>query len=170
MAENESTATGNDLASGQYKGRDVIQKTIQRLTQGLERECVIMSPVLDPHFFNNSVFVEALTTFVTHHPRNIAKILVENSSQVISENGRLITLCRRLSENLSLRSVPEEYQGQSDMFFVGDNQNLLVQPNVSYPDIKLNVTDRTVAAPFIRRFDYAWQRSEAMPGLHTLGL
>lgn len=170
MVEKNISATANDLANGQYKGRDEIQATVQKLTRSIERECIVMGPTLDPYFFSNAEFVEAFTTFVTHHHRNIARILIENNEQVMRENGRLISLCRKLSENLSIRGVPQEYQGQSDLFFVADQQTLLLQPNISKPDITINVADKTVAAPFIRRFDYAWQRSVPMPGLHTFGL
>lgn len=170
MVENSDSENTHGLENGQYKGRDVIQEMVQKLAKSIERECIIMGPVLDQHYFNNADFVEALATFATSHPRNIAKILIENSAQVIRDNGRLITLCRRLNENLRLRGLPEEYHGHSDLFFITDRQTLLLQPNTGKPEITVSINDKTTAAPFVRRFDYAWQRSVPMPGLHTFGL
>ena len=170
MTKKNNSAAKNDLKNGPCNGRDAIQQTVLKITRATERELVIMGPVLDPRIFNHSDFIEALTTFVTAHPRNIAKLLIENSSQVINENGRLITLCRRLSDNLRIRAMPEEYQGQSDLFLVADNEALLFQTSISSPDAVVTISDKTVAAPYKRRFDYAWQHSIPMPGLHTMGL
>lgn len=165
---NESTT--EELVSGQYRSRDVVRDAIQKLTRNLNRECIVMSPTLDQYFFNNIDFIEALTIFTTSHPRNIFKFLIDNSAQVIRDNGRLITLCRRLSENLHIRSLPEEYRGHAYLVIVADRQTLLLQPNISKPEITVTVANKTIAAPYLRRFDYAWQRSEPMPGLHTFGL
>ncbi len=170
MTKKNKAAVTNDLESGQCNGRDAIQQAVLKITRATERECIIMGPVLDPRIFNHSEFIEVLTAFVTQHPRNITKIIVENSNQVINENGRLITLCRRLSENLRIRAMPEEYQGQSDLFLVADNETLLFQKSISSPVAIVTKTDKTVAAPYKRRFDYAWQHSIPMPGLRTLGL
>ncbi len=170
MTKKNNSAATNDLENGQCNGRDAIQLAVLKIMRATDRECIIMGPVLDPRIFNHSEFIEALTTFVTRHPRNIAKILIENSSQVINENGRLVTLCRRLNENLRIRAMPEEYQGQSDLFLIADNETLLFQKSISSPYAVVTLTDKTVAAPYKRRFDYAWQHSIPVPGLRSLGL
>ncbi|MFV1992641.1 MAG: hypothetical protein ACC635_01960 [Acidiferrobacterales bacterium] len=170
MAKKNNKEAANDLENGQCNGREAIQQAVLNITSAAKREYIIMGPVLDPRIFNRPEFIEALTTFVTGHPRNITKILIENSNQVINENGRLITLCRRLSENLRIRTMPEEYQGQSDLFLVADNETLLFQKSISSPVAIVTKADKTVAAPYKRRFDYAWQHSIPVPGLHTLGL
>jgi len=170
MTKKNNSAATKDLENGQYNGQESIQQAVLKITRATVREYIIMGPVLDPRIFNHSEFIEALTTFVTHHPRNIAKILIENSNQVINENGRLITLCRRLNENLRIRAMPDEYQGQSDLFLVADNETLLFQKSISSPVVIVTKSDKTIAAPYKRRFDYAWQHSIPMPGLRTPGL
>lgn len=170
MTENSEPIKPDELISGQYKNREVLRNTITLFTKKIERECILMAPVLEPFLFNNADFIEALKHFVTSDRHNMAKIMIENHGQVIRENGRLITLCRKLSENLKLRSLPEEYQGHSDLFIVADKKSLLLQSNISTPEISVKLDDKTAVTPFVRRFDYAWQRSIPMPGLHTLGL
>jgi len=170
MTENNETTTDSILNSGKFNNRDEIQTTIKNLILNTNREFLILGPALDPFYFNNSDFISALTTFVTGHQRNTAKILIENNEQIIRDNGRLTALCRKLHENLRIRSLPEEYQGHTELMIISDQQTVLLQHNLDRPDITLSVADRTFATTYARRFEYAWQRSVPMPGLRTLGL
>ena len=134
------------------------------------RRIAIFAPVLDASLFNTSRVTQALASFAAAHRHNLARLLVENSAQVIHDNGRIIELCRRLSDFIKMRQVDEDHAGLREMFVIIDDHAYLHQRDIDNPDFLAAVNTRRHARPLIMRYERMWDRSHSIPSILTVGL
>lgn len=152
------------------RGRDEIRDQFAVLAEEAKREVALFSPQLDSYFFNNGRFARALASFAARHRHNRARILVEDTSQALRDNDRLVALLRRLSDFLDMREVGEEHRGVRDMFIVVDHGGYLHRQDMSKPECLTNAHDPQEAVQLLRRFNEMWNRSEPIASLRTAGL
>jgi hypothetical protein len=146
--------------------RDAIAATV-----GLgRREIVVFAPQLDAFFYNGSQLGRSLASFAASHQQNRARILVEDAGQVLRDNDRLVTICRRMSEFIQLREVAEQHRGLREMFVIVDGGSYLHQIDVTEPECVVDPFGRQKAALLRQRFNSMWERSEPLTGLYTPGL
>ncbi len=150
--------------------RDAIRDRIASLIESAKREIVVFAPQMDAHFFNNSQLSRPLASFAARHQYNRARILIEDTSQVLRDNDRIVGLCRRLPEFIQLRQVAEEHLGFREMFVIVDGVSSLHQPDVTKYECVVEPAGRKRAAEMLERFELMWDRSEPAFGLNTAGL
>jgi uncharacterized protein YeeX (DUF496 family) len=152
------------------RGRDEVRDQLAVLAEEARREVALFSPQLDSYFFNNGRFARALASFAARHRHNRARILVEDATQALHDNDRLVALLRRLSDFLDMRQVGEEHQGIRDMFIVIDHGSYLHRQDMSKPECLTNAHDPQEAVNLLRRFNEMWNRSEPVASLRSAGL
>ncbi|HSD97496.1 MAG TPA: hypothetical protein VLB06_10185, partial [Sulfuricaulis sp.] len=76
------------------RGRDDVADFLAGLAESATREIVIFAPQIDGALFNTPRFARALASFAARHRNNLARIVVEDTEQVLRDNDRLVGLCR----------------------------------------------------------------------------
>jgi hypothetical protein len=152
------------------KERDAIRDRIASLIVSARREIIVFAPQMDAHFFNNSQLTRPLASFAARHQNNRARFLIEDASQVLRDNDRVVALCRRLPEFIQLHQVGEEHLGFREMFIIVDGASYLHQPDVTEYACIVEPSGRRRAVEMLQRFEQMWDRSEPAVGLNTAGL
>ncbi len=164
----EPNAPATPLPEGAVQGIDGLCTATTALLQHARRQVRLRSPYLDPTVFNTSSFVDALASFVAQHPRNRARFLIEDTTQVLRDNNRLIGVARRLADTIELRVVEDDAKGERDFYLVVDRSAHLIQEDVTRNNGMLARTP-SLTAHLIERFDAAWERAESV-ALRPLGI
>ena len=152
------------------RGRDEVADFLAGLAESATREIVIFAPQIDGALFNTPRFARALASFAARHRNNLARIVVEDTEQVLRDNDRLVGLCRRLSDFIHMHQVAEEHLGIREMFLVIDHRGFLHQQDVAKPDCVADSHNTHDAVLLARRFNELWDHSEPIPSLHSTGL
>jgi len=158
------------VASTVLKERDAIRDAIATLIGGARRDIIIFAPQMDAHYFNGSTLARSLTSFAARHRYNLARILVEDATQVLRDNDRIANLCRRMAEFVQMHQVGEEHLGLRELFIVVDGNGYLRQLDLTEPECIIEPNGRQKAAELRQRFNHMWDRSEPATGLNTAGL
>lgn len=162
------TSTPSALADGAIHGQEALRTGAAALLRYARRDARLAAPYLDPAIFNTGSVADALSEFVTRHPRNRVRILVEDINQVLRDNGRLVSLVRRLADSIELREVEENERGARDLYFVADRAVCLFQEAADGMDGVVSHVPREIATR-LERFEAAWHRAQPV-ALRTLGL
>lgn len=171
MTSSEPSANQSHPAppEGAIHGPEALAAAISRLFRSARREARLFAPHLGPSVFSTAAVIDAITFFITRHPRNRVRVLVEDQSQLSRDNGRLIELARRLADGIELRQVEDNDRGARDLFLVVDRSAYMVQEDVGRNDAVVNAHAKHEAVKLIERFDAAWERGGSI-ALRTLGL
>jgi hypothetical protein len=139
------------------------------LLRSARREVRLFSPHLDSAVFNTDAVTGALAAFATQHGRNRARVLLEDATQVLRDNSRLISLARRLPDNVELRELEDADRGARDAYLVADRAAYFAQADVTRSEATVVTQKSRDLADLIERFEAAWERSRPV-ALRPLGL
>jgi hypothetical protein len=152
------------------QSREDIRDAVAALIGLARRDILLFTPQMESFFFNSSQIGQMMASFAARHHQNRARIVVEDSAQVLRDNDRLVGVCRRFSEFIQMRQVGEEHRGLREMFLVVDGISYLHQPDITEPKCVVEPAGRKYCVDVRRRFDLMWDRSEPLVGLYSAGL
>jgi hypothetical protein len=139
------------------------------LTQA-RRRVAIFAPVLDASLFNTSHVARTLASFAAAHRQNLVRLLVENTTQAVHDNGRVVGLCRRFSDFIKMRQVDGDDAGLREMFVIVDDHAYLHQRDIDSPDFLAAVNARRDVRPLMLQYERMWDRGHSIPSILTVGL
>lgn len=149
-------------------GYGELRGAILALVAAARRDIRLYAPRLNPHLFNTASVNDAFAAFAVQHARNRIRILIEDMTQVLRDNGRLLDRARRLGGSIELRELEESERGARDLYLLADRTAVLIQEAVEEIDGTV-LTEKPRIGSLIQRFDNAWERAQPV-GLRTLGL
>ncbi len=152
------------------RGRDEIRDHIAALVERAGREVAVFAPQYDAFYFNTARLADALARFAARHRQNRARVLVEDTEQLLRDNERVVELIRRFSDAIELRQLDEQDVGLRELWVCTDHNGYLQQLDVAKPECVVDFNNRQEAAALVRRFDEVWNRGVPLPGVRTLGL
>jgi hypothetical protein len=168
--DTDSPAATSPGTTERVSGRDAMGDRLAQLVECARRELAILAPQLDPHWFNQSRVGTALARFLTTHPQNRARLLVEDAEQAVRDNDRVVSIARRLSDFLEIRRLGEQDLGCREMFALADRVGVFHQGDTTRLEALFSANDVRAAATLKQRFNEAWERSEPVTELRTAGL
>lgn len=148
----------------------LIREHLALLAEAAQHELAVFAPQLDARLFNTARLSTALAHFVAGHRQRRVRFLVEDGAQALHDNGRVVDLCRRLSDFVDLRQVGEAHRGLREVFVVADRRAYLHQEDTAKPTCVIDPAGRRVALDLATRFESMWEQSEPVAGLRTAGL
>lgn len=171
MAESQpsSEETAPAPADGLVHGPEALAQTVAALLGGARREIRLFAPYVDPGVFHTATVTGAIARFAAQHSRNRVQILIEDVSQALRDNSRLLDLARRLAHAVELREVEDNDRGARDLFLLVDHSAFLMLEDVGRSDGVVTTRAPQDAAQLRARFDDVWERATPV-ALHTLGL
>ncbi len=150
--------------------REAARDAIVTLIEQAQRNIMVFGPVLDGLLFNTARTAEALGKFIARHHENRARILIEDSQQVVRDNARIIALAKRFSDAVQIRTVGEDNAGLRELFVVADERGYLHQLDLEQLEFMVAMDAGTEATMLARRFREMWDMSQPATGINTLGL
>jgi len=135
------------------------------------RELRIYSRNLDRAVLDDSETIEALKHFaITHRPRNVMRILVQDPSEAVSLGHRLIALHRQLSSIIAMRVPAADDLRYASAFVVNEDGGYLFREVGDQFNGHGDLADPVESARLRRYFDQVWERASEHPDLRRLGL
>lgn len=150
--------------------REQSRLAVARLIDQAMHRIDLRGAVLDGLIFNTNEVARALSGFVARHHTNRAYFLVEEGMQVLRDNPRLISLCRRFSDALWLRQVAEHDRGSRELVLIADQRSFFRQEDLDKLNAELHLNSPYAAQTLARHVQASWDRSDPVVGLHPLGL
>jgi hypothetical protein len=134
------------------------------------RSLLIMSQQLDHALFDAQALVDSISEFARSRPSADVRILVSDTSLVVSRGHRLVELARRLDSRISIRRINDDIVAGEQSFVTWDSQGYFVLPDFREYDALTDRYDPVQARRLQDAFEYLWARSSPDPELRMLSL
>lgn len=170
MEPSEGVSTEEHGKHLRVHGRVEAQELMADMLEQARRKISIFAPLLDSYLFSTTRVGSALASFAAAHRNNLARFLIEDVDQALRHNGRIVELCRRLSDFIKIRQVGQDDAGLREMFVIIDDSTYLHQPDTEKPDYLAGLEARGEAKHFSAAYERMWERSRPISAIHTLGL
>ena len=154
----------------QLNSQEEVRDFLLTLLQQARRKISVFAPTLDGNLFNTTQIIGVLASFTASHRGNLVRFLVEDADQSLHRNARVVELCRRFGDFIKMHQVDEDNFGLQEQFVVVDDCGYLHQPHLERPEFCASNDDRSETRQLTIRYERMWERSQSMPGVHTLGL
>ncbi|MEQ8860163.1 MAG: GNAT family N-acetyltransferase [Pseudomonadales bacterium] len=154
----------------QYHGETDCLEGLLRGLQQPRRHLVILSQQLDHTLFDNPPVVAAISEFARSSPASDVRILVNDSSLIVSRGHRLVELARRLDSHIRIRRISNDTPPGEQSFVAWDGLGYLLLPDFRDYHAVVDLYDPVQAKKMQDGFDYYWTRSVQDPELRTLRL
>lgn len=155
---------------GQLNSPEEVRDFLVTLLQQARRKISVFAPTLEGDLFNTSRVISMLASFTASHRGNLVRFLVEDADQSLHQNARVVGLCRQFGDFIKMHQVDEDNTGLQEQFVIVDDCGYLHQPHLDRPEFHASTDDRSKTRQFAIRYERMWERSQSMPGVHTLGL
>jgi hypothetical protein len=168
-----SNTKSSDTEEGAHnhpRTRESLHRSVLEVIHRARHELLICSPALDVALFNSTALHGGLSRFLTTRARNRARIVIEDTEQMLESCVRLVELARRVSDLLQIRRLGEAHHGMTELFVIADRETCLRQQDITRTDATVDFETPRVAAPLAQRFDEIWDASEPVPGLQGFRL
>jgi len=150
--------------------REALRDALLELLCASRHEFMMVAPAPDPAHWNTSAFADALGHLIARHPHARARMVVEDSEQLLRACPRLVELVRRFSDRIFIQRLGETHRGLRSQFAVADRDSCFVQTDPDQTDATLDLHAPRQAAPWLQRFEDIWSGTEPVPGLHGFRL
>jgi predicted GNAT family N-acyltransferase len=154
----------------QYHGETDCLLGLLRCLEVPRRRLVIFSQHLDHALYDQEQLVEAMSRFARSSPSVEARVLVSDSSLIVSRGHRLVELARRLDSRIEVRRISRDLSPGEQSFVVWDHRGYFLMPDFRDYTALVNLYDPVQAKRLLEAFDYFWARSTSDPELRTLKL
>lgn len=158
---------GATRAIQRFASPDDARRHALALLEQAQRSLCLYSPDFEPWLYNHSSIQQACTRFVLAHPRNRLRILLGDSSRAVKQGHRLLSLARRLTSSIQIRTLQPDYPSEVCAFLVVDDCGVLVRPEPDQFAGYALYQDPSRALQRQRLFDRAWDHSLPDPDLRS---
>ncbi len=104
--------------------QDYLENSIKVLSQAT-RSATIFSHVLDPHIYDNSDVLNAISQLARRSRYSEIRILVRHTKPLIELGHNLVRLSQRLPSKILIRKITTEPSNQNMAFLICDNSMLI---------------------------------------------
>jgi len=111
-----------DAAPNAVSGAEAIRERCLALAELARRELLIFTRDLDPLYYDQQPFLDAVQRLALEVPRPSVRVLVMEPRPAVADGHRLIELARRLTSRIEMRRVGEDDRDRVDAFLVADGR------------------------------------------------
>lgn len=127
-----------------------------------QRVLTVMTPRIDPAFFDQADIVRALTYFVIGQHFTRMRVLVNDSQPFVwgNEPRGFLALARRLTTSIEIRCADGTPTDSNRRFLVADDHSVLLQEQEA-ATVSFEAGNRLLARTLLRQFEPLWMASAA---------
>ncbi len=135
---------------------DAIRQGCLTLAQSTRRSLRILSRDLEPEFYDNGAFLEAVRQVALSGYGVPVRILLVDAVPAVRNGHRLIEMARLLSSLVQIRKVPEEYDVQPETYLLSDENGYLLRCRPEEFRATAHFRDPRRVRLLGRRFEEIW--------------
>lgn len=132
------------------------------------RRLLVLSQQLDHVLYDDEAVVDAFSAFARAAPGTQVRLLIADSSLIVSRGHRLVELARRLDSRIEIRKVPDEASPGEASFVTWDQQGYFLMPDFRQYLAVADRYDPVQARRLADQFAQLWERSSTDPELRVL--
>ena len=151
-------------------GRLPIRELSQRLVEQARREILIFSEDLDPDYYDQAPFVEALRRLCLGAPPQCVRVLLGDPRAVALRGHRLIGLARQLTSRIAVRHLAEDFKDRPDAFLIADGRGYCVRRLADSAEAVADLNGARQGRLLRAEFEQMWERSDVDIELRRLFL
>lgn len=140
--------------------QDSIQTMQIHLARQAKRQLLIFTRDLDPYYFDQIPFLDAVRKLALARPYWPVRVLLLESRPPVSRGHRLIGLARQLTSRIGIRRPPEDFRDRTDAFLVVDGRAYCRRPLASAHEAIADLNAPREARLIRADFERMWERSE----------
>jgi hypothetical protein len=140
------------------------------LVQQAKRTIHIFSHQLDPLIYGEKRLVDAIAQLAIRSRHSKIHILVKETQAMTKNGHRIIEIARRVSSNIQIRKVNEDYQNIAYAFCAVDEIGLIYQKVATRYEANLDFHASKEARTLIKKFNEIWRKSSPEPMLKHLNI
>jgi hypothetical protein len=145
---------------------EFIAAAIQLIEQG-SRYLRIRSAILDPDLFDNKAVNTALSAFARKSRYAEVHILLDFPDRLMQFEHSTLTLIRRLSQKMIVKTFYDEPDMERDTSIICDNRGVLIKKQAEGEEGYFSLTDAVHTKHLRETFEYDWERSEIAQQLRS---
>jgi predicted GNAT family N-acyltransferase len=153
-----------------FDGESACRDGLLRCLAQARRRLLLLSPLLDHALLDHEPLVEAVSRFARRSPSSQVRILLVDSSLVVSRGHRLVELARRLDSRIEIRRIPAELAPGDTSYATWDDRGFFLLPDFRDYSAVANTYEPVQAQRLGGEFTHLWDRSAPDPELRTLQL
>lgn len=151
-------------------GRESIRAACQRLAEAARRELVILSRDLDPAYYDQQGFLDAVRTLALRAPGLALRVIVHEPRAVATRGHRLIELARRFTSGIAIRRLGDEFRDRCDAYLIADGRGYCRRPLADAHEAVFEPNAPREARLLRADFDHLWEHSDGDMELRRLHL
>lgn len=151
-------------------GRVPIRELSQRLAEQARRELLIFSDDLDPDYYDQAPFIEAVRRLCLGSPGLAVRILLADPRAVALNGHRLVTLARQLTSRIAIRRRSEDFKDRLDAFLIADGRGFCLRRQAGTPQAVADLDGPRNAQLLRAEFEQMWEHGDVDTELRRLVL
>ena len=140
------------------------------LATSAARYVAILSPTLDHAAFDHEELASALSALARGSRQTQVRILVANSSALVSRGHRLLNLARRIPSSVLIRRLDDHPDWNGQTLVIRDRDGVLYKPGGSGNDGFYEPSSRASTERHLELFNELWRHSVQDPNLRSISL
>jgi hypothetical protein len=137
---------------------EVRQASLQ-VAKSAQRLLSIFTQDLEPEVYGEEPFLEAIKRLVLAKSYAKVRVLLADPSRAVVDGNRFLSLARRLTSCIDLRSMSLEYPASAGAFIIADDKALVYRLQAARWDGISDMNDPAVSRRYLNFFDEVWHAS-----------
>ena len=151
-------------------GRASIRELSQRLVEQARRELLIFTSDLDPDYYDQAPFVEAVRRLALGSPHQPVRVLLRDPRAVALKGHRLIALARQLTSRIAIRRLGEDFKDRQDAFLIADGRGYCLRRLADAAEAVADPDGASQARLLRAEFEQMWEHGDVDSELRRLHL
>jgi hypothetical protein len=151
-------------------GRASIRELSQRLAEQARRELLIFTSDLDPDYYDQAPFVEAVRRLALASPHQPVRVLLRDPRAVALKGHRLIALARQLTSRIAVRRLGEDFKDRQDAFLIADGRGYCLRRSADAAEAVADPDGAQQARLLRAEFEQMWEHGDVDSELRRLHL
>jgi len=170
MEISETNQTGPSTRQIEFTTREQNRDLVRNLVLQAKQSIQLFTATLDNSLYDQTEFIEAVSTLAKRSPKSRVQILVRDSSALLQKGHRLIELSRRLTSTIRIQNPSiEDSQHIMELLLVDQNGYIHKKYADNYYG-EANFENRHITREWQKKFAQMWEMSTPDPELRRLHL
>ena len=166
----ERLALGTDTELFEIDTSEQNRRAAAAMARQARRSVVIMTRHLDAAVYDQPEFSDAVRDLVVRSRRAEVRVLVKDSTPVLRDGHRLISLAQRLTSFMEIRVPARDHADFNEAFLLVDNVGYIHRNFSDRFEATFSFNDSKIVRGLGREFDSMWELALPDPSLRRLSL
>jgi len=168
MESSEINRTGPSDGLIEFTTREQNRDLVRDLALQAQQSIQLFTATLDNSLYDQSEFIEAVSTLAKRSPKARVQILVRDSSALLKKGHRLVELSRRLTTAIQIHNPSVEDCQQIMELMLVDQTGYIHKKHADSYHGESSFNNRLLTREWHRQFTHMWDMSTPDPEIRRL--